>query len=295
MFENIKTFVENNPKLVTCRESIRYPGLFVVKYTRKVFYDNLWTPELEECRGLVVDKDWKPVILPFKKIYNRGERGTDFSLDQRVTAVRKINGFMAAATYVKDHGVIVSTTGSLDSDFVGLAEKWLRPDVTNWIRDLGHNITWLFEICDPSDPHIIPEEPGAYLIGARLHYDGGMAVESSLDTHAKHMGVLRPQVVYNNILFSTVLDLVKNCQHEGFVVHGPSMSLKIKSPYYLINKFLARKKGDRLIDLLADIPSFRKTVDEEFYPLLDYLEGHIDFPSMNEQDRLTVIQNFLTS
>jgi hypothetical protein len=291
---DIKAFVEANPKLVTHRESTRYPGLFILRYTRKVFYDNLWTPELEECRGLVVDHDWNPVICPFRKIYNRGERGTDFPLNQRVTAVRKVNGFMAAATYVEGHGVVVSTTGSLDSPFVTLAEAWLRPNITSWINNLGHGITWLFEICDPTDPHIIPEPPGAYLIGARLHQGGAMVNEDTLCHYAKAMGALRPAVWYQAIRFSTVLDLVRLCQHEGFVVHGPDKSLKIKSPYYLITKFLGRMQPERLMEKLDDLASLRQTVDEEFYPLLDFISLSRDhFKTLDETGRIGYIRAFL--
>lgn len=290
---DIKTFVENNPKLVTRRESTRYPGLFVIKYTRKVFYDNLWTPELEECRGLVVDQNWNTVAMPFKKIYNRFEQNIDFLPDAKVTAVRKVNGFMAAATWVSSQNqIVVSTTGSLDSDFVALAERHLRPDISSWIAARGHGLTWLFEICDPSDPHIIKEEPGAYLIGARNISTSGMLSERELDAEANSMDAMRPHY-YAGISFKIVCQMTKECQHEGFVVHGTVMSLKIKSPYYLVTKFLARKKGDRLIDLLSDIPLLRKTVDEEFYPLLDHLEQHIEFPGMNEIDRINVIQQFL--
>lgn len=291
---SLREFVENNPALVKRRQSTRYPDLFVVKYTHKVFYESLWTPELEECRGLVVDKDWNIVAMPFKKIYNRFEQNTDFLPDAKVTAVRKINGFMAAATWVPSQNqVVISTTGSLDSEFVELAEKHLRPDVTSWIAQYGQIHTFLFEICDPSDPHIIKEEPGVYLIGARgLYAQGRMVPEKELEKIASEMGVKRPHY-YAGISFKIVCDMVKVCQHEGFVVHGSDKSLKIKSPYYLINKFLARKKGERLIDLLSDIPSLRKTVDEEFYPLLDHLEAHIEFPGMDEQDRLAVIQQFL--
>lgn len=290
---DIKSFVENNPKLVKRRQSTRYPDLFVIKYTHKVFYESLWTPELEECRGLVVDQNWNIVVMPFKKIYNRFEQNTDFTSDTKVTAVRKVNGFMAAATWVPSQKqVVISTTGSLDSEFVQLAERHLRPDISSYIATFGHGLTWLFEICDLSDPHIIKENPGAYLIGARNLSSSEMLDERKLETAARGMGALRPHY-YAGISFKIVCDMVKICQHEGFVVHGPDKSLKIKSPYYLINKFLARKKGERLLDLLSDIPSLRKTVDEEFYPLLDHLEAHIEFPGMNEQDRLVVIQQFL--
>jgi hypothetical protein len=292
MTDLLREFVENNPKLVTRRESTRHPGLFVIKYTRKVFYDALWNEHLEECRGLVVDKDWKRVITPFKKIYNRGERGTDFALDDEVVMVQKINGFMAGATFVPGYGVVISTTGSLDSPFAGMAANILRPNVVSWIARLGHKITWLFEICDPQDPHIIPELPGAYLIGARMS-DGSMLSEGALDSMAESMEVMRPK--WCRVPFESVLLAVPNCKHEGYVVHNhkTGTSLKIKSPHYLITKFLARIREDRFIERIND-PKLRETVAEEYYPLLDYLIGcQISFNLLNEQAKITVIRKFL--
>jgi hypothetical protein len=290
---NLREYVEANPKLVKARPSERYPDLLMVKYTRKVFYDALWTPELEECRGLVVDKDWNPVIRPFKKIYNRGENGTDIPLSQWVECVDKINGFMAAATWVEGHSVVVSTTGSLDSPFVVLAEKHLKPNVTSWIDRVGHKITWLFEICDPTDPHIIAEKPGAYLIGAR-HSDGHMMSEEILDQFAASMQVQRP--LHRKIAFNAVVNMVRTCQIEGYVVHCPGQpSLKIKSPYYLITKFLGRMRNEKFIERFEDMHSLRKTVDEEFYPLLNFLDITRDhFLSLDEQGRISFIKEFLS-
>lgn len=293
----LKSYVEDNPKLVRRRESERYPGLFVIKYTQKVFYDNLWTPELEKLRGLVVDADYNVVVWPFDKIYNRFERDTNFKPEQLVMAVRKVNGFMAAATYHEKYGVIISTTGSLDSDFVKLAERHLRPRLTEWIEKDGQDVTWLFEICDPEDPHIINEVPqGPYLIGARSLISGKMLDQSWLDYKGNRMGGVNRPDWWRHIPFETVCDMAKRCTHEGFVVYDYNgNALKIKSPYYLITKFLARKKGERLIDLLSDIPSLRKTVAEEYYPLLNHLEANLEFPGMVEQDRIDVIRKFFES
>jgi hypothetical protein len=291
--DELREFVENNPKLVTRRESVRYPGLYVIKYTRKVFYDALWNDVLEECRGLVVDAEWNRVVNPFRKIYNRGERGTDFPLDEPVVAVQKVNGFMAGATYIEGYGVVVSTTGSLDSPFVEIAERHLRSKICNWIDKVGHKITWLFEICDPSDPHIIQETPGAYLIGAR-YVTGDMMSEGALDSMAPGMGAMRPN--HLRIPFESVLLAMTNCRLEGFVVHSHRLqkSLKIKSPYYLVTKFLARMRAERFLERIND-PKLRETVDEEFYPLLDHLwANQISFNLLNdEQAKIAVIRKFL--
>lgn len=283
-------------KLFTIRESKRWPGLFVKKYTKRVLLDNLWNEDhqLLESRGHVENGDGKVVVRPLTKIFNRFENETDIDRDETCLAVQKINGFMAAATWVDDVcDVVVSTTGSLDSDFVMLAEKYIGDHVKSYIKSQV-NVqpgTYIFEICDPSDPHIIPEFEGAYLIGFRPHAQEGSYFstpehEHLLDSIAATMKVLRPLWSVNK--FSTIVQNAKTCKHEGFVVYGQQTGtvLKIKSPHYLVLKAVARKK---------DIMSLNKSkVDEEFYSLINYIERHKDhFNSLNEQQRLTFIRDYL--
>lgn len=285
---DLQKFAEENPSLVTRKESTRYPGLFVIKYHRKVFYNNLWTSELQEMRGLVVDKDWNIVVYPFTKIFNRHENGTDIDRDEEVITVRKVNGFMAAVTYDLKYGFLISTTGSLDSDFVDIAAKHV-----GHLRDIGlvPNVTFLFEICDTSDPHIIEEEAGAYLIGARDTGSGDMYSEPVLDNTARLLNVKRPE--WMKCPFSEVVQETKTCKHEGFVVHGKTVTLKIKSPYYLSKKFFARMSSTKLLERLAN-GSARQIVDEEYYPLLDYIDANKELvSSMEEQDRLIFMRKFL--
>lgn len=281
-------------ELLTRKESTRYPGLFVKKYTRKVFYDNLWheNDELLEARGHVELEDGTVVIRPFTKIFNRFENGTDIDRDEVCIAVRKVNGFMAAATWVEEAAdVVISTTGSLDSDFVGYAEQYLK-DAEGYIKSMMYleKRTYLFEIVHPEDPHIVPEQAGAYLIGYRdveidAPYFSDPEKEKELDSIAKAMRVKRPDWQINR--FSDIVEEAKKCQHEGFVVYGQNTmkSLKIKSPYYLFMKAAARRK---------DIASLNKqNVDEEFYPLLEQLTlmGE-SFTMMSEQERLDYMRKF---
>lgn len=289
----LKEFCEKNPNLVTRKESKNYPGLFVIKYKNKVFYDNLWTPELCEFRGLVVDNDWNVVVRPFTKVFNRHERGTDINRDAMVTAVRKVNGFMAAVTNHEKHGLIVSTTGSLDSDFVGMAKEMLPEHVVPLV-----GYTYLFEICHPQDPHIVEEKLGAYLIGARNVSTGIMMSERELDEIALNSGtkdVYRPE--WKFCRFSDIVQETKTCKHEGFMVYSMSqlndnVSLKIKSPYYLTKKFFARVNSKKLSAewLVQNKVNF----DEEYYPLIDNISSNLlEFTNMNEEQRKTYIQDFL--
>lgn len=302
---DIKAFMEANPKLLTRKESKRYPGLFVLKYARDVFYDSLWTDELEYCRGLVVDADWNIVVQPFRKIYNRFERGTDFPLDTMVYAYKKINGFMAAVTYIPGrHDLIVSTTGSLDSDFVDMAKEQLfkNVDEMSWIRYFDHckagQVTMLFEICHPNDPHIVEEEPGAYALALnvmlddiRQDLDAALFFPSVSEAMSKPLGVLNAgEGIYAK--FSTVVQLAKDAQHEGYVVYAKSKALKIKSPYYLVTKFFARKSEKRF-DLVLRGDNWKQFVDEEYYDLVQWLREHRDeFLRMSEPTRCQIVRQY---
>lgn len=39
-------------------------GIFVLKYKKKVFYDNLWNDYIAECRGTIVNADFNLVSYP---------------------------------------------------------------------------------------------------------------------------------------------------------------------------------------------------------------------------------------
>lgn len=297
--KDLKAYIEANPKLAQARESVRYPGLRVIKYKRHVFFSGCWTSVLQECRGLVVDADYNPVVVPFTKLMNRFERGTDIHRDMSVVAIRKVNGFMAAATRVHGHGWIISTTGSLDSEFCDLARKWLPESALDKLASgiPDKQFTWLFEIVDPSDPHIIPEEAGAYLIGMRFikhnvpYYSNDLR-EDLMDRYAAQAGFKRPEWQKFD-RFSDLTGIVKDCKHEGYCVYGDNISLKIKSPYYLVKKLFARMNVDKLVKMLDNPNLLRERLEEESYPLIDYLNEHRDtFVALEEQARLEFIRAY---
>lgn len=249
----------------------QYPekNLAVVKYERKVFYKNLWhlNPLLLEARGAVFDMTTGEVVIhPFTKVFNYNENNTTLDLDTPVAAPRKVNGFMASARWYQGQ-LLVCTTGSLDSDFTVLAEKYVRQlDIHSMLE----HVTYLFEICSPDDPHIVEEEEGAYLIGMRWP-NGEMGNEAILDQEALIIKASRPEVHY--LTFGQLLDKVAECKHEGFMVRllDGTTVMKIKSPHYLTKKFLMRMSVAKVNDMFANTDEFIKDMDEEFYPIVRHI------------------------
>jgi hypothetical protein len=289
---DLRDLVEAYPQLVRAKRSERYPELRVLKYKPVVHYDNLWDrhPLLVECRGLVVDDDYNVVVKPFTKIFNYGENGTKIDRDEEVIAVRKINGFLGVGTVWKGR-LIVSTTGTLDSDYARLAEKWISR-FEQQIKDAGEGLSFAFEIVDKSDPHIIAEEEGAYLIGAHFG-DGVKASERDLDYEFSVYGIGDSRVNWEVMRFSDVVKLAKTVKHEGFVVYGKNTTLKIKSPYYTTAKLFARMKQEKLERILRGQEKIRG-VDEDYLPVVEHLRKNADeFLGLCEQDKVKYVREFI--
>jgi len=306
--ESIRAFVEANPSLVQ-RKATSNPDLFVLKYTKKVFYDNLWTEELLECRGTIVDKDYNVVSRPFTKVFNYLENGTTIDPDTECVCVRKLNGFLSAVTIYKNK-LLISTTGSIDSEFVDLAKKQLEPYLSEIERQIGKEyagyLTCIFEIIDKSDPHIVEEEEGAYLIGMRDNYwDSRSLDEFELDFWADAIGCKRPE--WKIAKFSDILEEVKTVKHEGFMVYSvagdtyskrsddPVTALKIKSPYYLSKKALMRMGSNQVGKMFDKPEEFKKRLDEEFYAIFKYIISSFTkehWASLTEQERRKIIEGY---
>lgn len=287
----MKEFVKNNPTLVTCRRSKNFPDLYVLKYKKNVFFDNLWNDQLEYCRGTVVDAEFNIVSKPFRKIYNYGieERAPKLDDSTIVDAYCKVNGFMAALTWYNNE-LLVSTTGSLDSEFV----NYIRDHVTSEIEEVckkNSHLTFLFECVHKSDPHIIPEDEGLHLLGYNNKvWDYDERIDpGQLANFADQMKCKLPMHMQTDI--GHLKELARTAKTEGFVAYTESgEAFKIKTPYYLLKKLLARSKN---LNRLAN-PAIKEIMPEEFYPLVDEIQKDVtSFMDKTEQERLTWIRNYL--
>jgi hypothetical protein len=268
-----------------------------------VFYDNLWNEYIAECRGSVIDKDFNLVAYPFTKIYNYGiekEAPVFSEIDTLVTAYRKVNGFMVAVSY-HNGDVFVSTTGSTLGDYVGYAKDMMLKHMpwADWQMALAaddcRDMTFMFECVHPNDPHIVVEKPGMYILGYR---------EKKWQSEVGHHPAVLEQLgemfkcfvpECYHLTVRALKNMVKTVKHEGFVAYSEEgVAFKIKSPYYLTAKWVARNpRTDKLVDLNKDI---KQNLDEEYYPLVDAIRANIvEYTAMDEQARLAWVRNFVSA
>ncbi|MDO4643524.1 MAG: RNA ligase [Cardiobacteriaceae bacterium] len=296
------------------KTSQRYPELRILKYARSVFYENRFDDALLEMRGLIIDTHNNIIVRPFKKVFNYSERIAQDSKyplvlhdSDPVEAVVKVNGFLGCCTYVDlppehlsytaafNKQILYSTTGSLDSSYADMVRIHCQKYEALFRSYPNH--TFLFEINDASDVHIIKETLGETLIGIIEVATGNIFTERELNTlaaqyNATQHTVLRRPTLLETITFSELKTLVKTVEHEGFMVFDAKSKMllcKLKSPYYLISKFLGRSNAKNLSNKLD-----KKHVSEEYYPLIDYIYEHCDvFNIMTELEKIDFIQKFL--
>lgn len=296
--EELKEYVQTS-NLVNMKPAGE--GIFVLKYKKRVFYDNLWNEYIAECRGSIVDADFNLVAYPFTKIYNYGiekEAPVFSEIDTLVTAYRKVNGFMVSLTWHAGD-VLVSTTGSTSGEFVDYAKEMMLKHMpwADWqmalMADDCRDMTFMFECVHPNDPHIVVEKPGMYILGYR---------EKTWRSEVGHNPAVLEQLgemfkcyvpECEHLTVRALNNLVKTVKHEGFVFYDENgVGAKIKSPYYLTSKWVARNpRTDKLVDLNKDI---KQNLDEEYYPLVDAIRANIvEYTAMDEQARLAWVRNYM--
>ncbi len=296
------------------RKDDKHYGLSIYKYSAKAFFKSLWkkSPLLTKTRGLVLDKWGNIVQHPFDKVFNYGEEKTGLSVpsQQKVVAVEKMNGFLACVRLhpYQENGLLVTTTGSFESEFVDLAKEVLNQEGMGKVYKMCYNYpdtTFMFEIISPKDPHIIPyseEQYGAWLIGARdTSWEAKCYAEKDLDNIAQRFSWKRPAHMETSM--HEALELAQKSTGEGYMLREADTGefiCKVKSPWYLYHKFIARMNDEKVDSMFQDPEAFKKKsgqqqVHEEFFPIIDSIvqnNNKEQWKQMGDQERLQWISQW---
>ncbi len=291
--------------------------LTLYKYTSRAFYTaSAWErhPELKLARGVVVGLHGEPISFPFPRTFNYREQGTTLPLDKPVTAIEKLNGFLVTTFLHPYHPseVVVTCSGSFEGEYVERAKALLYREglygrVIGWLR--AHpGVTLLWEAIHQDDPHIIQyskDQEGLHLIGAgqasqRLNpqplHIAEFYPEADLDVAATTLQVARPHWFEGT--FGEAIAQVRTVNHEGFMIRlgDGSFALKLKSPYYLRTKFLARMTEKKSRFMFSSPDRFKQELDEELWPLVDWVTAQVTLDTWltwSDVERRDLVQGWM--
>lgn len=284
------------------------------KYSREVFWNHSWSsdPWLMKARGLVLDPSGAIVSHPFDKVFNYTEEGAgaDLPNDAAIIEIEKLNGFLGICSRNPFSGkLLMHTQGGFGGKHVDYIRELMTPEQTG--RTLGYlasnDVTLMFEVLHKADPHIIeytPEDMGLYLIGVRgKGFNDAAWTESEVDALAQALTYRRPKwmrTTKGQLMSKARRDGDGLVKHEGWMVRldteKQEFLFKLKTPYYLVSKFLSRLSDGRWKYLYQAPDSFKKTLDEEFYPVVDSLIKNYrcqDILALDEGQRLATVRRLV--
>jgi hypothetical protein len=278
-----------NRGLATLKNDGKYTTF---KYHRRAMYDYLWhdVPELLECRGHVYYNSTKELIqAAARKSFNYLERGywSSMPLDTPVEMYKKVNGYMACATLHND-ALIVSTTGTTTSEYAQWAKELLFRDYKLYDLVIEPDVTTLFEVVVPQDPHIVQEREGLHLLGVR----------------EKANGKFHPMGESVRCTLEQARQIADNDSGEGFMMYPMlpdglydyNNCCKLKTPYYIGKKKLMRMTAKNVEIMSKNGFEIANTLPDMWYdvPRLIVSNVHKDtWLVMNDQQRRVILEDFM--
>lgn len=250
--------------------------LFIYNYNPVVQYDRLWTPLIKQCRGLILDKDYKLIASPFPKFYNWEEHIQEGSKlepipDENFLVMGKMDGSLGILYWIKDIPYI-ATRGSFTSDQAKFATHLLHTKYLHtWsnlrsIRDFG--ATPLFEILYPKNRIVVDYEDKEELVllAIKDHYKQNYYYHAIWTTDYGFSVVEK----YDGVKDYTTLKNLATDNAEGFVIRFQSgFMMKIKFEEYVrLHKLLTQTSSKVIWEFLKEKRDLNELLDripDEFY------------------------------
>lgn len=258
-----------NRALVTMRNDGKYTTF---KYARKAMYEYLWrkVPALCESRGHVYCNATKELVQAApRKSFNYLERGywKNIPLDTPVEMYKKVNGFMACAT-LHNGDLVVSTTGTTTSDYAMWAKELIQRDFKLYDMVIAPEVSTLFEVVVPQDPHIVKEREGLHLLGVR----------------EKDTGDFHPMGASVRCTLEQALEIVRSDRGEGFMMYPMQSNgtydynncCKLKTDYYVGKKKLMRMTPKNVELMYKDVGHLKSLISAYWYVAAKTIVKNID-------------------
>ncbi|MCH2195341.1 T4 RnlA family RNA ligase [Kordia sp.] len=247
-------------------------NLWIYNYTQAAQYDQYWTKETLQCRGLILDEDYNIVANPIQKFFNVEEIGYDKLPNVPFNVFEKMDGSLGILYWLKNTPYI-ATRGSFTSKQALKATKLLHEIYANTFEKLDRSKTYVFEIIYPENRIIVDYGTEEKLVLLAI-------VDTATGKNEALQDIGFPLPTRYN--FSSLLELKalnwKN--QEGFVIQFENgFRVKIKFEDYIeLHKIVTQVSSLTIWETLktkGTLTQWIENVPDEFYTWVRKVEAEL--------------------
>lgn len=273
------------------RQSISYPHVSSLSFTKDVFYGKTWDDIVNKARGLFINKDSGEIVArSYEKFFTVGENES-MSLESLrarlsfpLTGMLKENGFLGITGYdAATDSLFVASKSTPDGPFAEMFRSILNATLSGSgqeklkraLRD--YDASAVFEVIDPlRDPHMVEYEKPTLVLLDVVHRSADFERFSrgevqdfgkkfGFDT-AQRVVTLRDWPSFEGWYRRSARDMSK--EYEGLVfTDGRGEMFKTKTPFYAFWKLMRGTKDAILRERQGGrLPVSRQSMG-------DFLEG----------------------
>jgi T4 RnlA family RNA ligase len=247
--------------------------LFIYNYTATAQYERVWNEVTLQCRGLILDKNYRIVARPFVKFFNWGEMEGQIIPEENFEVYEKLDGSLGILYWWNDEAYI-ATRGSFVSDQASKANQILKRKYAHVLRKLDGTKTYLFEIIYPENRIVVDYSGMEDLVLIAITCN-----KTGKECELQEIGFTLVKR-YNGIKDICALAEMEENNREGFVVKfSNGLRYKIKFKEYLrVHKIVSQVSTIAIWELLRAGKLLEEVLDrvpDEFYNWVKKTNGEL--------------------
>jgi T4 RnlA family RNA ligase len=241
--------------------------LTIYNYTAKAQFDRHWVAATLHCRGLVLDRNYRPIARPLPKFFNLSEH-QDLLPDGVPEIYEKLDGSLIILFHYQGQWEVASR-GSFASEQSQMA-RVLLPNYQADLNGLDPEYTYLFEIIYPHNRIVVD-----YGSAERLVLLAAIHTQTGVELPHRQVNWRDRSQTYPATTLPEWLESIDETQselsnHEGFILKWPNgFRLKYKlADYVRLHRIITRVQAKDIWECLSQnqsLQQFLESVPDEFY------------------------------
>jgi RNA ligase len=275
--DTLLTLIEDGYIMVNTNQD---ESLMILNYTRKTQFEKYWNEYTLMARGLIIDREYNVVAIPFPKFFNYEEHKAEEIPRTSFEVYDKMDGSLGILFYYRD-GWKIATRGSFVSDQAIRAAKILEQYD---LDTLEMHSTYLFEIIYPENRIVVDYngEEKLVLLGI-TNTTKGYLIDYTYDDMFEHMAFgNRPkfEIVkrYNGVNSIKELKARNILNQEGYVLrYANGFRMKVKfEDYCRLHSIITNISTKDIWECLRDEKDINELLDRTPDEFDEWVRGEVN-------------------